>query len=696
MGFEIFYPIFFHHKIFINGEQIFLNEDNIENIKQILKGFHAENNQDILDLLNLNTIRKIYGDLIPEDAIFFMNNREIKIDKEKASLYPLFQKSILNIFSPKFYIEQNIEHSSFSFSNLKILEKNEKYNLCEYPHKKEEIDYYSVIIFGKKDNNIGFVCGFLNFIFDIHENDPFRLIYEFQDETNNFIDIKFITSKKGNFKFSCINLESDLNQKHLEELLKFLENENDINLILFNMNGFDYNFFEKDDIIEKYLKLEESQKYEVFFSCPNSVHLILKLQFLQTKINFLDNLNLFLENKGNDQLLNEVVLQTAKIDEILRQNFFSCFFNYECIFDAKQSNNSFFLYTITMKGYSYFYNIIIDREKRFIDFSFFIYYLSIIKDKLSITDNKIKNLEEKKDKNSKEIYELENLKKNLLEQIKNKEEEIGNLERQLEDKNSDLNNRVNILNNKIEYLMNNKKAIQKKKVFFFPINSQNLEISNLYNEKTNVCHTCKFNCHKNCEDLSKTFCSSFNLNLKGFKCNFCPNKCNLDSHEIVSFQYPKYEYKKFDDILKQYINANQNKKKFLSSDLKVEYIIQKKREEVKKIIDCYNLETKEIEPKIESEKKNLEKMIIQKNDLEERITKMKEFSDNIYNKLKKEKVEFNYLIEHKIFEDKIIDMEKGKWYDILLIYMISFYIRKSFDTSSSSMRCGGGRTCNIF
>ena len=79
---------------------------------------------------------------------------------------------------------------------------------------------------------------------------------------------------------------------------------------------------------------------------------------------------------------------------------------------------------------------------------------------------------------------------------------------------------------------------------------------------TNVCHICKFNCHINCKEY-KSFCKS----LKFFKCKICPNKCKLDSHEKVPYQYPTYEYKTIDNILKLYI---QNKKIFASSDSKIE------------------------------------------------------------------------------------------------------------------------------
>ena len=88
MGIEMLYPIFFHHKIFLNGEQLFLDDNRIEKIKQILNDFHPASNYDILYLLNLEIIKKIYEDIIPKDAIFSFNFRNINDDH----LYRYFEK----------------------------------------------------------------------------------------------------------------------------------------------------------------------------------------------------------------------------------------------------------------------------------------------------------------------------------------------------------------------------------------------------------------------------------------------------------------------------------------------------------------------------------------------------------------------------------------------------------------------------
>ena len=101
--------------------------------------------------------------------------------------------------------------------------------------------------------------GFLNFLFDINEGEPFRLKIESSDSKNNdFIDIIFITSSKGNFKFICINLDERNNvDKDINKLVEAFEKEKYINIILsnfnFDINGDDIFNVKTDDIIEDYL-----------------------------------------------------------------------------------------------------------------------------------------------------------------------------------------------------------------------------------------------------------------------------------------------------------------------------------------------------------------------------------------------------------------------------------------------------------
>ena len=71
--------------------------------------------------------------------------------------------------------------------------------------------------------------------------------------------------------------------------------------------------------------------------------------------------------------------------------------------------------------------------------------------------------------------------------------------------------------------------------------------------------------------MIKKFCKCFKLTLFGFQCQVCPNKCYTDSHEVVYYQYPNYEYKKIGDILKIYYKDEYPRKDTDKS--KIDYLI---------------------------------------------------------------------------------------------------------------------------
>ena len=238
-----------------------MDDNRIEKIKQILNDFHPSSNYDILNLLNLKTIKKIYEDIIPKDAMFALNSWDINENNFSSNgLHHYFgENKILNMYSPKYLIKKNKKFSSFHLSGLKFLEKNDKFMIYEFPLKKY-IDYtYSIIIFGTKTNNTQFINGFLNFLFDINENDPFWIKLESSSKNeyeDNFIDTKFIDYKKSIFKFNCINISKDINHKNIEHLLELIKNEKFINIILFNMNKSEF-------------KSNIKNVYEIFFKAED-------------------------------------------------------------------------------------------------------------------------------------------------------------------------------------------------------------------------------------------------------------------------------------------------------------------------------------------------------------------------------------------------------------------------------------------
>ena len=547
MGIEYcFTQIFFHHKIFLNGKQILLNKRCIENIRSILNDSHFTNEEEFFELTKLKIIRKIYEGVIPEDSVFLLDDREVTQEEEnELKIFDFFPEEKLdptpynrcykiNIFSRRLYLEKEIK-SSFKVSGFKILEKNEKFSLIEYPETKEEKgkEYFSILIFGSKIGNLLFINGFLNFLFDIKDNDPYRFKLESSDYDNYYedysvpIDTKFIHTEKGNFKFNCVNIREDweFSDDDVKLLIDFFNKEKNINIIAINMNNSLF-FNDNLDLIDKIMNSYEHELYDIFFVCPNYIHSHLKFSFLQKKFGLKDKLNaihhISKKNYLNEKLIKDTILHVAEADENLREYLISSSFDFESIYNENKSKNALFSYNLTMESYSYFYNILNKRKQKFVDLSFFIsdnfneirksYDLYIIKQKkLELEKLKLKldNEKNKKEEISKYLKEIKNIKELIKDDIK-----------------------INTLK--------------------IPNNSEKIIFKESDKMKTNVCHLCKFNCHIKCKDSNTASCKSFKL--KTNKCKFCPNKCPLEYHEIVNYKYINSKYEEYDEILKEKIN----------------------------------------------------------------------------------------------------------------------------------------------
>ena len=559
MGIDIiFTPMFFHHRMFYNGEQIFLNKNNIETLKLILKDYHFNEEDDIANLSNFQTLRKVLGSLINKDSFFLCGDEEVnKNEENQFSILRSIEnedkdKILINIYNKNFCFENKI-NPSFNFSELKEIEKNEKFSILEYPEKKAE-DYSSIVIFGSyKEQNIAFINGFLNFLFDINENSAYRLKLVSNDnkdeDEENFglsITIRYICSEKGNFKFICINQVTNFDENDFKKFSEYLKKEKYINLFLFNqvmLREFEFN---NSDILQKILNSNESDKYACFFVCPyNSLQLHLKVLYLQENMKFKDKVELirYMVDKGfiNEELIKETIIQAAENDERLREQLISCSLDYESIYyENKNNKNNSFLYIITMKGYSYFYNIVTDRKKNniFVDISLF------------IDDNFTDFLA---------LYKYNIIKQEKIEMIK--------LEKKIEQEKNKIINLENY-DDELENIKNN--IINKKNnlSLFVPNNSIKKKINN--KRKTMVCNICKFNCHENCIDFKKINCKSFKQNLSDYKCTKCPNKCSIENHEIVDYKYENEEYKTIKEILEGNFEFEKFQKNYDSMKSKIE------------------------------------------------------------------------------------------------------------------------------
>ena len=587
----------FYHRIYLNGKKVLLNDEILENLNQILDEVKPKNLEDLQRLSHeTKNIRKILGKLIPDDSELLENTKSVDYD-----LNDLIQKyynnfPIYNYFSPSQYKKINKEPSLFPFSDLKIIQKCENFNILEFEYSKDiekeissffdenkenkniEKDFYTILIIGLEKNNQIFINGFLNFLFDVNKDDNYRLVLESNYErTENIFSTKIINSKKGNFLFLCFNIiekhEIKLEFKALIENFKIIEKEK-INLILFNM----YEAYLEPDI-----QINESEKNEIFFVCPSVSFNILNCCVLEKEFKFFEKFILIMKNQADEKLIKETILEMVKHDKLLSQKFTSCYLNYDCTYDTRKNQDIFFKYVITMEGYQYFYNIISNRKNKFINFSSLLKCLLMVEE----GENLDKYFAAKKGDNWIE-YHLYDIKiKNLKKENEEKEKEKIDLEKQNEENSNDFDIKIKKLADELDNLRFYKTNIQKDESMFLPISSEKIGIKLHEGNYTHVCQKCKCNCHIGCDEMIKKFCKCFKLTLFGFQCQVCPNKCYTDSHEVVYYQYPNYEYKKIGDILKIYYKDEYPRKDTDKS--KIDYLIDLKEEEKLKLNKNYEI-----------------------------------------------------------------------------------------------------------
>ena len=132
-----------------------------------------------------------------------------------------------------------------------------------------------------------------------------------------------------------------------------------------------------------------------------------------------------------------------------------------------------------------------------------------------------------------------------------------------------------------------KSNIQKDATKFWPVRLEDKICKKIYNGYyySNECQTCIYNCHINCDGMIMKFCKCFKFTIIWFKCRVCPNKYYSDSHEVIRYKYPKYEYKKIDDILKPYFKDEYPKK--ISLKNKIDKVIALKKGERRNLSENY-------------------------------------------------------------------------------------------------------------
>jgi len=455
MGEVLSLIFFFQPKIYINGKQIFLDEKCHKNLKRFLDAFNPTNEEELqkqfAEIYNLKNIRKIFGKLIPEDSEL-LNPKDFECERDYISLLLNKLQKIYNFYSQGLDTKINIKSSSFKFYGLKVLEECKKFNIYEFnPSIKEEKLSYSIIIFGTKELNEKFLNGFLNFLFDVNEDDNYRLSLGVNvDKPKDLFNEIYINSKKGNFIFYCF----DPNQKEFNDFIeawKSVENKF-INLILFN--NYDSQSLPNFDI-------KDPEKYNIFFTCPciGLNYFIFKVFEKENKILEKNSSIKELPFETKLMVFKETVLKKAEFDQSMIQKVSSSYFDYDSIFNKEKNRDIYYKYSITMDGYKSFYNKVTQGKLYSINcFSSFIKFLLDIQDKSKNIEKKINNFNVKKGENWTEYHLYEMKIKNLSKNEQSKKTNSQEIELLNEKKkivyntnkikiNSEIRNFNNFLNN---------------------------------------------------------------------------------------------------------------------------------------------------------------------------------------------------------------------------------------------------------
>ena len=495
---------------------------------------------------NLETIIKQNLNSFPKDTMIVSKGHEKKISEinENDKITDYFLPTIgMFFFSHELYSKSNEEKNplqNYNINDYKLIENHLFFKLYEYPQNKDIEDYYELLIFGEKKDNFNFINGFLNFLLGIKKETQLRFMLK--EEKDDFIQEYYIQNNKGNFKFIFINsdFKEILSEKEFEQLLNILKNEK-INMLIFNKN-FEYmkSRYSKGSFYDIFPRMIKYNKNDLFFVNPNILCQVLKGGKLPK-----------IEDKDKNKKLDPKQLE--QLFDNIENSFFSEFVESETIFEDNRTYLNICYYLLSMKGYNSLYETLIKRGK-----------------KTLLEFDGCQNYLNKYVTHKKEIKESIEKKQNPLE-IKKQKEKIAPIESKKKNEKKELEK----INNKINSFISTKSNILKNEFFLIPMFTTQNGDKKYVNSKTNVCHICKFNCELDCHKLLKTSSKSFDWS---FRCKNCPNKCRAKYHELVEFEYPKYEYKTIDNILDSF-NIDKN----ISVDLKIKKVLDKMEEEKKEV-----------------------------------------------------------------------------------------------------------------
>ena len=242
----------------------------------------------------LTFIREHIKDTVPEDIIFLNDKGEIINKEDEMNTFTQDKDGLKYyfVYSDTLYSQRNYESKNLIL-NFKKLEEKEEFNLYEYPNEeiKDEEQFYSIILFGDYYENIKFVNGFLNYLYDVQKEDNFRLKFPNTEDINlenekEFLKIMNIKHEKGNFKFYCFDfgIKSNIGIEEKNELEKIINNNDKdihIDFIVYNKINFAYKYRIKDKIFDKHIdkigdQLSKKDYKDVisnfFFAEPNMIY----------------------------------------------------------------------------------------------------------------------------------------------------------------------------------------------------------------------------------------------------------------------------------------------------------------------------------------------------------------------------------------------------------------------------------------
>ena len=469
---------------YLNGKEIIIN--NNEAIKKNLELIdNSYLNNEPYEIIVKTIVAKTILDLIPEDSVLLHENlvkyekneviKAIKSLKNSEKSEEL-DKGLLFFFTKYdyfcFYSNSLLSKNkcikklvSYSPNDLKIIKKTDNFNIFEYPQKKA-LNYYTIIIIGSQEKNLRFINGFLNFLFDIHVEDNYRLILSsFEKEKDYFMNQQFINSKKGNFAFICFNFDNlrNISEEEMENDFKVLNDYKQISLILFNDISLSEN--EKKSLMDILIKEDTKINNNIFFILPNEYFNLVEI--IKAQIVELNSI----KNKEFEVQYN-MLLKFIEKKEDIRNRYNYGLFMIESIFEKITVDNprNFCSYNTTMESYAKLYKIIIEKETKDVDLSLINQYLTFKKEKKFELEKEITKLYEKK----KEMeIEMENKKKPIRNQISVNKEKIQNLNTSINNLEKKLKDEIKNIKDDIYYYQSFEEKI-KKNTYLIPIKKKSI------------------------------------------------------------------------------------------------------------------------------------------------------------------------------------------------------------------------------